>query len=415
MTTLPPPLSSINSTSSTPWKFLGSVSSVSPVSPLEEDIGTTPSKIKGALNETGFYIDDDGESMLNDLKTVILACVATLVPLIITLAMIFGMRKLWKQHRTRKKARKYDGVLVRENTSGSTSKPLHTHLLDDKGSTETHMDLSYEAVEICEEVSSVSNNRSSNVNGSIITMTLTNSHLIVETEERNDIEEDSRETTMRYSPGARGVFVVEVQQGIRRSPGSGGPASIVEPERSMSLSDQCALVHNPPPEKFGNEETGEECDYGENYVDTASPTEETIKTIATNTTGLSTSNSSLNSQRHIYSYTTQVSYERNYGYENYLGYDESASGGRLPLEEHTKPKITSALYKSNTKSMSFDVGMDKAIGQNSSLDNVLETNGFEEFSTSFFNKSKCQNEEKPAASELDLSENNGDVVNKNLD
>lgn len=30
-----------------------------------------------------------------------------------------------------------------------------------------------------------------------------------------DIEEDSRETTMKYSPGARdGVFVVEVQQGM---------------------------------------------------------------------------------------------------------------------------------------------------------------------------------------------------------
>lgn len=34
--------------------------------------------------------------------------------------------------------------------------------------------------------------------------------------------------------------------GVRRSPGSGGPVSIAEPERSGSLSDQCALVHNPP-------------------------------------------------------------------------------------------------------------------------------------------------------------------------
>lgn len=52
---------------------------------------------------------------------------------------------------------------------------------------------------------------------------------------------------MKYSPGARdGVFVVEVQQGSRRSPGSGGASAIVDPEPSVSISDQCALVHNPP-------------------------------------------------------------------------------------------------------------------------------------------------------------------------
>lgn len=63
-----------------------------------------------------------------------------------------------------------------------------------------------------------------------------------------DIEEDSRETTMKYSPGARdGVFVVEVQQGSKRSPISGGSALQVEQELpSVSVSDQCALVHNPP-------------------------------------------------------------------------------------------------------------------------------------------------------------------------
>lgn len=68
-----------------------------------------------------------------------------------------------------------------------------------------------------------------------------------------DLEEDSRETTMKYSPSARdGVFVVEVQQGVRRSPGSQEKTSCIEQpqqqqENSLSLSsDQCALVHNPP-------------------------------------------------------------------------------------------------------------------------------------------------------------------------
>lgn len=87
-------------------------------------------------------------------------------------------------------------------------------------------------------------------NGSIITMTLKNNHLIVETEERNvsllkklkikinilhfqDLTEEGRETTMKYSPSAKdGVFVVEVQQGIKRE--------------SPNNNDQKALVHNPP-------------------------------------------------------------------------------------------------------------------------------------------------------------------------
>lgn len=51
---------------------------------------------------------------------------------------------------------------------------------------------------------------------------------------------------MKYSPSARdGVFVVEVQQGVRRSPGSGA-TSTKDAEASVSISNQCALVHNPP-------------------------------------------------------------------------------------------------------------------------------------------------------------------------
>lgn len=62
-----------------------------------------------------------------------------------------------------------------------------------------------------------------------------------------DIQEDSRETKMKYSPSARGVFVVEVQQGARRSPKSNGVINqSSDTEHSISLSDQCALIHNPP-------------------------------------------------------------------------------------------------------------------------------------------------------------------------
>lgn len=52
---------------------------------------------------------------------------------------------------------------------------------------------------------------------------------------------------MKYSPNARdGVFVVEVQQGVRRSPVSGGPNLNIENANASKTSDQCALVHNPP-------------------------------------------------------------------------------------------------------------------------------------------------------------------------
>lgn len=67
-----------------------------------------------------------------------------------------------------------------------------------------------------------------------------------------DLEEDSRETTMKYSPGARdGVFVVEVQQGVRRSPGTHNhPPASSSNDTDAERSDQCALVHNPPPDRY---------------------------------------------------------------------------------------------------------------------------------------------------------------------
>lgn len=60
-----------------------------------------------------------------------------------------------------------------------------------------------------------------------------------------DIVEDSRETTMKYSPSAQdGVFVVEVQQGVRATRDSGiGQKNTAYTEDG---NDQKALVHNPP-------------------------------------------------------------------------------------------------------------------------------------------------------------------------
>ncbi|XP_076276018.1 uncharacterized protein LOC143206969 isoform X2 [Rhynchophorus ferrugineus] len=376
-TTTEPPYGQPPMNRTAPWSYLGSVSSDS-------------------YNGTGYFIDDDDDLMLNDLKTVFLACLATLVPLVLLVFMACGVRYLWIQYKIRKKTIRPDGI-NRENTSDSVAKPLHSHLLNDKSSNDAHMTFISDAVEICDEMSTSSSNRPNNLNGSIITMTLKNNHLIVETEERNDIEEDSRETTMRYSPGARdGVFVVEVQQGVRRSPGSGG-TSFAEPDRSGSLSDQCALVHNPP-EKYSDEETLEECDDSEYFIETTSP-ERSTPGISTNAkTGLSTSNTSLGSLHRSYCYTNQECYDQgSYGYNIYHGYVNDRVVKRL---FDTKPKITSAVYKTNPsvknlKSMSFDMSVmhkdaskDKfSLVQINSFDNVLESNGLEEFSTNLY-KSK---------------------------
>ncbi|KAL1494510.1 hypothetical protein ABEB36_010096 [Hypothenemus hampei] len=351
---------SVKSTPAIPWKFLGSVSSVSPSSFDKEPItnNVISSTIETPLNNTGYYIDDEEEIMWNDLKTVMIACVATLLPLIIALMVVYGLRKLWIQYKTRKKRNhQTDEEVAKENLSLATSKPLHAHLHDDKDRqpdlTATIINTDHCDLDDGQNQPTIMNNtrQQSNVNGSIITMTLKNNHLIVETEERNDIEEDSRETTLHYSPSARnGVFVVEVQQGIRRSPSSA---------KNPSPDSASALVHNPP-EKFDDEESNL-----------------SVNPQIFTSFGLSVSNSSLNSSRYSYSYN-QYSYDQgNYGYNVDLGYPNDFSNERVAVS--SKPKITSAVYKK--KSMSFDVdykgGKEKMV-KNNSLDNVLESDGLED-------------------------------------
>ncbi|CAH0563544.1 unnamed protein product [Brassicogethes aeneus] len=276
-------------------------------------------------NGTGFFIEDEGDTSgsLNDIQTLFLACFATLLPLVLILLAAFGIRILWTKYKRRKENAQYDGILPRDQTSDSINRPLHSHLLNDKECGETVLPISNDEVEICENVPYRSNNHS-NTNGSIITMTLKNNHLIVETEERNDIEEDSRETTMKYSPSAKdGVFVVEVQQGVRRSPSS----------TKNEVSTLSALVHSPP-ERFSESNSSPKL----------------------TKTGLATSDSSLSGNRQSYCYTNQECYQSgNYGYTNYV-YEESKV---RPLDDDTKPKITAAVYKKNfSDRMNSEASMD---------------------------------------------------------
>ncbi|KAJ8929181.1 hypothetical protein NQ314_018152 [Rhamnusium bicolor] len=223
---------------------------------------------------------------------------------------------------------------------------------------DTHLAINTDDVEVCDgtEINSqIRSNNHSNTNGSIITMTLKNNHLIVETEERNDIEEDSRETTMKYCPGARdGVFVVEVQQGVRRSPGSGGPTSCAEPEISISVSDQCALVHNPPDSEY--------------YIETASPNTDTPDSLAVQIkTGLAQSDTSLTHPS--YCYTNQQCYDNgSYGYNVYSGYVNDEPLRRLP--DDTRPKIMSAVYKTKANSDSLDIPLAALNGLKDAINDI---------------------------------------------
>ncbi|KAG5895218.1 hypothetical protein JTB14_035390 [Gonioctena quinquepunctata] len=220
---------------------------------------------------------------------------------------------------------------------------------DNRNYTDVDLTLHTEPVEICDSIevnSQIRTNNHSSTNGSIITMTLKNNHLIVETEERNDLEEDSRETTMKYSPGARdGVFVVEVQQGLRRSPGSGGPISCTEQEISISVSDQCALVHNPP-ERYSDEETMEEFDDSEYYIESVSPNRDTPDSLKSRPrTGFTQSNTSLSHPS--YCYTNQECYDiSSYGYSVHPDY---VNDGLRKNSDDTRPKIMAAIYKNTLK------------------------------------------------------------------
>ncbi|CAG9864969.1 unnamed protein product [Phyllotreta striolata] len=338
----------------------GTLGSVTKLSGNVSNISATISSIlynktQKSINEliyngTGYYIDEEDEPGLTDLHTLLLACFATLVILAVTVSTAYGIRLLWKKYIGSKQNSQYDGILRREGTSESISRPLHSHLLDDKlASTDTHLSVNTEELDVTNDTeinAQVRSNSHSNTNGSIITMTLKNNHLIVETEERNDLEEDSRETTMRYSPNTKdGVFVVEVQQGMRRSPGS----TRVEPELSASISDQCALVHNPP-DKYSDEETLEEYDDSEYYIETVSPNTETPDSLSSKAkTGLAQSNTSLS--------------HPSYCYANQTGYDVNGYGcgvlfaGVAVRNENSEdrevddvvPKITGAVYKGGLK------------------------------------------------------------------
>ncbi|XP_065155369.1 uncharacterized protein [Atheta coriaria] len=287
----------------------------------------TPRLREPPFNGTGYYIEDgEAEAGLNEIQTLFLACFATLIPLVIILATGFTIRILWKRYKRRRNCMNYDGVVHRDSSVESNDRPLHSHLLNGDKYGETHINTE----ELCDgEI----------VNGIKSSGTHRN-HATT-----NDIEEDSRETTMKYSPSARdGVFVVEVQQGGRR----GGPNCNKTP--GIAGGEQCALIHQPP-ERFDDELLeGDE----KFYPETTSPKHRTPERLPCKT-GLTQSNQSLSNQS--YAYGNQQGYDNgSYGYPTYAGYvnDEPLQ----KLEDRDKPKITAAIYKNHDSFDQLDADVD---------------------------------------------------------
>ncbi|CAG9786976.1 unnamed protein product [Diatraea saccharalis] len=187
-------------------------------------------------------------------------------------------------------------------------------------------------------------------NGSIFTMTLKNNHLIVETEERNDITKNGRETKMKYSPDNDGIFVVEVQQSTAYRPNNKSLQNTSSQDQQISTNQ--ALIHRVPEDLEGK-------------TDGESNKFSSQKALALSSTGLSISDlsmSSMGSHNVSYSYGSQIGYEQGpFGYPVYAGYDikEDVPEGIVydnsqePLITKTptdpdKPVVTAAIFKQDS-------------------------------------------------------------------
>ncbi|PSN48202.1 hypothetical protein C0J52_03577, partial [Blattella germanica] len=283
---------------------------------------------------------------------------------------------LWHRLRARK-GEGYEGVLQRDESSDPLAvKSLSAsgNLLTDELKTSESQFSVTPAEEIEDAASqapllsygSMPNHTSTSANGSIITMTLKNNHLIVETEERGVTDGSTKTTTTKFtasaSPHENNVFVVEVQQGVApRSNGCFQNNAELYPKLSSSAvssqedldddphrrsSSQRAQVHRPP--EIDVDEVSDEDDL-EDIDDEEEEDEDTTDRGAarndaqdgSTNTGLSQSDlsiSSAGSNNPSYRYGNQLGYEGgHFGYPQYVGYSAS------------EEKVVRAAGGSNTK------------------------------------------------------------------
>ncbi|XP_036142334.1 uncharacterized protein LOC105829405 [Monomorium pharaonis] len=292
-------------------------------------------------NVTEYLVEQDelDHSILanfSDIQTVLLACISTLLPLIIALGIAFGCRHVWRKYRNDggNGLPWYKNVCNRDNAVESQNHHPHsgnvpveaatrvlsaqdlvngldvprymceTEVMEDVNVAPTAAVMKYTTTTTTSTAITSGNHISKNANGNIITLTLKNNHLIVETEERAVTMEDDKSTS-RYKDS--GSFVVEVQPDYDKEEMEGNKGS--SDNVTTGVTDQQALVHR------------------EEIPDDRSSGFENTRLFGSTNTGLSQSDLSISSQGSAnpsYRYGNQVEYDSGHlGYPMYGGSYES--------------------------------------------------------------------------------------------
>ncbi|XP_045772497.1 uncharacterized protein LOC123872326 isoform X2 [Maniola jurtina] len=286
-------------------------------------------------NITAHNVENDlaPDTSFTDMQTLFLACFATFLPL---LTVLFAMLLI------RCALRRWCPSCCKKESDSSTS------VSSDK------QENNHQQLKSSEEGGT--DGDTPPANGSIFTMTLKNNHLIVETEERNDITKNGRETKMKYSPDNDGIFVVEVQQSAAYRPNNKSLQN--SPPHDPQISTNQALIHRVPEELDRKPIMEEDSERSSEKFDK--------QALALSSTGLSISDlsmSSIGSHNISYSYSSQIGYDQGpFGYPVYAGYDTSKDDigdpiihdnsqepliGKTPTDPD-KPVVTAAIFKQDS-------------------------------------------------------------------
>ncbi|KAG5683065.1 hypothetical protein PVAND_012371 [Polypedilum vanderplanki] len=345
--------------------------------------------------------EDIDNADMYDIQTLLVACLLTLAPLFLIVIIAFIIRFCWQKYRRNN--------VGHDLISDKSTDPLAEKNVDDMKSTESAMSLNRgngnlqtQSTEMLlananGDVTPGSNGCNHNdTNGSIIKMTMKNNHLIVETEERNDISRDTRETKMHYSPSEKdGVFIVEAARGADQN-GSHKPSPLMQKptEAPLEIPDEIKIdtlqshfTPNSPEEDRKHQKQAEQ-------VEVHTPPAE-IKTVCNGTkTGLSQSDLSLtssNSSNQNYTYGDRDAYQfEDKGYRgsspkriiNVHCHDlKPLIENSPPAQVDDKPVITSAIYKEDNEPLKSDIqatingNSDEIITNGSSTPKVHKING----------------------------------------
>ncbi|XP_050351326.1 uncharacterized protein LOC126774048 isoform X2 [Nymphalis io] len=285
-------------------------------------------------NITAHNVDNDvaPDTSYTDVQTLFLACFATLLPLLMVLFATLLVR-----------------CMLRRWCPTWCKKPTDSSISD---SSEKH-DNNHQQLKSSDEGGT--DVETPPANGSIFTMTLKNNHLIVETEERNDITKNGRETKMKYSPDNDGIFVVEVQQSTTYRSHKSIHNS---PPHDPQISTNQALIHRVPEDLERKVIIEEDSERSSGKFER--------QALALSSTGLSISDlsmSSIGSHNISYSYSSQMGYDQGpFGYPVYAGYDTSKDDladaivhdnsqepliGKTPTDPD-KPVVTAAIFKQDS-------------------------------------------------------------------